>query len=287
MSTGFYNLKEEYSEQSVQDYLNFYGLQPQNVFRSGSIVPLSVAYIQETTVFREFGPLAGNTLRIGYDYAPKIAGTLSRQTFDIDARYYQRLATSGVLALRFRGFKSTGEYPDYMYFGGNSEMRGYDYLQFIGQSVMFANAELRFPIIEAALTPIGVIGGIRGVFFANIGGGWFPTSGFEFATNRPEPHTPIIGYQSDASGSPFIDVTTGLPIPIYGQERIVQGWRLKDGRASYGVGLETFMLGFPIHFDWAWRSLFNEEWENVLFAANGGSSEFRQAQFAVWIGYDF
>jgi hypothetical protein len=287
MSTGFYNLKEEYSEQSVQDYLNFYGLQPQNVFRSGSIVPLSVAYIQETTVFREFGPLAGNTLRIGYDYAPKIAGTLSRQTFDIDARYYQRLATSGVLALRFRGFKSTGEYPDYMYFGGNSEMRGYDYLQFIGQSVMFANAELRFPIIEAALTPIGVIGGIRGVFFANIGGGWFPNSGFEFATNRPEPHTPIIGYQSDASGSPFIDVTTGLPIPIYGQERIVQGWRLKDGRASYGVGLETFMLGFPIHFDWAWRSLFNEEWENVLFAANGGSSEFRQAQFAVWIGYDF
>ena len=52
-------------------------------------------------------------------------------------------------------------------------MRGYDYLQFVGQNVVFANAELRFPIIEAALTPIGVIGGIRGVFFANIGGGWF------------------------------------------------------------------------------------------------------------------
>ena len=52
-------------------------------------------------------------------------------------------------------------------------MRGYDYLQFAGQNVVFANAELRFPLIEAALTPIGVIGGIRGVFFANIGGGWF------------------------------------------------------------------------------------------------------------------
>jgi outer membrane protein assembly factor BamA len=96
-----------------------------------------------------------------------------------------------------------------MYFGGNSEMRGYEYLQFIGQSVMFANAEVRFPIIEAALTPIGVIGGIRGVFFANIGGGWFPNSGFEFATDRPTPYTPTIGYQSDASGNPFIDITTG------------------------------------------------------------------------------
>jgi outer membrane protein assembly factor BamA len=287
LSSGFYNLNEQYDDSDVQDYLDFYSLQPQSVFRSGTLVPFGVAYIQETTVFREFGPLAGNTLRLGYDYAPKIAGTLSRQTFDVDARYYQRLATSGVLALRFRGFKSTGEYPDYMYFGGNSEMRGYDYLQFIGQNVMFANAELRFPIIEAALTPIGVIGGIRGVFFANIGGGWFNDAGFEFATDRPETYTPILGYQSDASGRPFIDLTTGLPIPIYGQEQIVQGYRLKDGRASYGVGLETFALGFPIHFDWAWRTLFNEHWENVLFATNGGSNEFRKAQFAIWIGYDF
>ena len=38
---------------------------------------------------------------------------------------------------------------------------------------MFANAELRFPLIEAMLTPLGVLGGIRGVAFANIGGGWF------------------------------------------------------------------------------------------------------------------
>ena len=287
LSSGFYHLNEEYDEPGVQDYLNFYELQPQSVFRSGTLLPFGVAYVQETTVFREFGPLAGNTLRLAYDYAPNIAGTMSRQTFDVDARYYQRLATSGVLALRFRGFKSTGEYPDYMYFGGNSEMRGYEYLQFIGQNVVFANAELRFPLIEAALTPIGVIGGIRGVFFANIGGGWFNNSGFQFSTDRPEPHTPVIGYESDASGTPFIDVTTGLPIPIYGPEQIVQGFRLKDGRASYGVGLETFALGFPIHFDWAWRTLFNEQWENVLFASGGGSDEFRKAQFSVWIGYDF
>ena len=184
-----------------------------------------------------------------------------------------------MLALRFRGFKSIGEYPDYMYFGGNSEMRGYDYLQFVGQNVMFANAELRFPIIEAALTPIGVIGGIRGVFFANIGGGWFDESGLQVRhRSAPTPYTPIIGYQSDASRqSASSTSTTGLPIPIYGQEQIVQGFRLKDGRASYGVGLETFALGFPIHFDWAWRTLFNEQWENVLFASAGRQQRVPQA----------
>jgi hypothetical protein len=288
ISGGFINLREQYTENGLQEYLDFYDLQPQQVFRSGSLVPFGIAYVTETTVFREFGPLAGSTMRLAYDVAPKIAGTLSRQTIDADARYYQRLATSGVLALRFRGFKSVGEFPDYMYFGGNSEMRGYDYLEFIGQNAVFANAELRFPVIEAALTPIGVIGGIRGVFFANVGGGWFNDQGFEFATNRDEAHRPVIGYQQDGNGNFFRDIRTGLPIPIIAPEdRIVSGFRLKDSRASYGLGLETFALGFPIHFDWAWRTLFNKQWEDVVFAAQGGSAEFRKPRFAVWIGYDF
>ena len=81
-----------------------------------------------------------------------------------------RLGTNGVLAFRARGFKSWGEFPGYIYFGGNSELRGYDYLEFLGNKAFFANAELRFPLIEAALTPLGVIGGLRGVLFFNLGG---------------------------------------------------------------------------------------------------------------------
>ena len=48
-----------------------------------------------------------------------------------------------------------------------------------------------------------------------------------------------------------------------GRSRPISGFRLKDGRASYGIGLETFALGFPIHFDWSWRTLFNKDWEDV------------------------
>jgi len=288
LSAGFVNLNEQYNDPLLEAYAqqyqqNQYG---QQVFRNGNMIPLSVAFIQETTVFREFGPLAGSTMRLAYDVAPKIGSTLSRQTFDGDVRYYQRLATSGVLALRLRGFKSIGDYPDFMYFGGNSEMRGYDYLSFVGQNAVFANAELRFPIIEAALTPIGVIGGVRGVFFANIGGGWFDSQNFKFFTNNPETATPLLGYQTDAAGN-LVPGPDGNPIPIYGATRTVDGFRLKDGRASYGLGLETFALGFPIHFDWAWRTLFNRDWEDLVYAQFGGSSAFRQVRFAVWIGYDF
>ena len=64
-------------------------------------------------------------------------------------------------------------------------------------------------------------------------------------------------------------------------------------RASYGVGLETFALGFPIHFDWSWRTMFNKEYEDYVFAYQGllegtsGSDWFRKPRFAMWIGYDF
>ena len=68
---------------------------------------------------------------------------------------------------------------------------------------------------------------------------------------------------------------------------VVDGFRLRDGRASYGLGLETFILGFPIHFDWAWRTLMDKEWEDIEFAHSGGSRWFRKAKFAVWVGYDF
>ena len=65
------------------------------------------------------------------------------------------------------------------------------------------------------------------------------------------------------------------------------GFRLQDSRASYGIGLETFALGFPIHFDWSWRTMFNKDWEDVVFAAAGGHDEFRKPRFSMWIGYDF
>src|ERR1019366_3925766 len=169
---------------------------------------------------------------------------------------YFRIGSSGVFATRVRGFRSMGDFPDFVYFGGNSELRGYDYLQFTGSREVFANLELRFPIIEAALTPIGVVGGIRGVFFGGIGGAWFqnqpspdpcngnvlntPTGNYVFATSKAEICQPVTGNQIDlATGNPLTDAN-GNPIPAYGPPRAISGFRLKDGRASYGLGLETF-----------------------------------------------
>jgi WD40-like Beta Propeller Repeat len=313
LSGGLVQLDESYNDptlqQQSQDYQQaVYGT---TVLQNGTLLPLSVAFVQETTVFREFGPLAGSTMRLAYTEAPKLASFLSRRTLDGDARYYQRIGSTGLLATRIRGFKSFGDFPDFQYFGGNSELRGYDYLQFAGQNVVFANAELRFPLIEAALTPIGVIGGIRGVFFAGIGGAWFSNSAaanpctgdlsnFKFATNNTAVCQVPTGYKIDPATGLIAGTTnpqTGQIIPVLNYSpQAVSGFRLQDGRASYGLGLETFALGFPIHFDWAWRTLMNHGWEDVVFACStidnsgkcvSGAADFRKPRFAVWIGYDF
>ena len=160
--------------------------------------------------------------------------------------------------------------------------------------------------IEAALTPIGVIGGIRGVFFAGIGGAWFNnqpsadtgcsgSGGYKFATSATETCRLVTGAVVNSTNTDFVRDPSGNAVLTYGPPRTIDGFRLKDGRASYGVGLETFALGFPIHFDWSWRTTFNKAWEDVVYAGQNGcningdgcSAAWRKPRFAVWIGYDF
>jgi hypothetical protein len=281
LSGGVVQFSEEFNdpllEQAAEEYQQqVYGT---TLFRDGTFVPFGISFVQETTIFREFGPLAGNTVRIGYEVAPKIGNTLSRQTLDVDARYYLRLGTTGVLALRGRGFKSWGDFPDFTYFGGNSELRGYDYLEFLGHRVFFTNAELRFPLIDAMLTPLGVMGGIRGVLFAGLGASGYNYAPFKVWDTNDQLYPVITGFN--------VDPITGIPTPVFGTPKQVSGFRLVDGRASYGISLETFAIGFPIHFDWSWRTLFNRDYEDVVYSIYGGSEWFRKPRFNVWIGYDF
>jgi outer membrane protein assembly factor BamA len=282
LSAGILQFEQEYEEPELQQIADEYqeAVYGRTLFSNGTYMPFGINFVRETTVFREYGPLAGDTIQFGYEYAPSIGDLLSRQTVEGDARYYLRLGTNGVLAFRARGYKSWGEFPGYFYYGGNSELRGYHYLEFLGNKGFFTNVELRFPIIEAALTPIGVVGGLRGVFFAGLGSAGYEGLPMNVWTSDDTIATPIVDYVFDPT-SP-----SGAR-PVFGEPRAITGFRLVDGRASYGVGIETFALGFPIHFDWSWRTLFNKDWEDVVFALDGGSSWFRRAKFDVWIGYDF
>ena len=130
-----------------------------------------------------------------------------------------------------------------------------------------------------------MIGGLRGVFFANFGASGFDNEKTEVWTNNDTVITPFLGFVTDPA--------TLAQVPVFADPVVVPGFKLIDGRASYGIGLETFALGFPIHFDWSWRTMFNRDYEDMLFfyqaSSEGkrGSDWFRQPKFSVWIGYDF
>jgi hypothetical protein len=278
---GVTNYEERFDDPALEELANQYqqDLYGTTVFRNGTAVPLGAAFVRETTIFREFGPLSGDTMRLSVEHAPSMGSTLSYTTLDADVRKYYRIGGSGLLALRGKGYKSFGNDPSFFFFGGNSELRGYEYLEFAGNEGFFGNVELRFPLVHAFLTPIGVLGGIRGTLFAGFGGARFDNVPFTFATSSDEVYRPIIGFEFNPV-TQFVD-------PIFGPEQTITGFRLRDGRASYGVGLQTFALGFPIHFDWSWRTLFNKQWEDAYFSLEGGSSAFRKARFDVWVGFDF
>jgi hypothetical protein len=285
MFGGFSRYQERYNDPAVEFVANEFQQEQfgRNLFNNGSMMPVGAAFVQETTIFREFGPLSGSTMRLSYEVAPGIGSLLGRQTLDGDARKYFRLGATGLLALRARGFKSWGDNPDYTFFGGNSELRGYEYLEFLGQNAFFTNAELRFPLIDAMATPIGVLGGVRATLFAGLGGASFndqrsplTNQPFKVFERDPEIIRPILSY----------DQVTGDP--NFGDPAAVTGLRLVDARASYGISLATFALGFPVHFDWSWRTLMNKGWEDVVFAGQpGGGEAFRKVKFSMWIGYDW
>jgi len=197
---------------------------------NGWMVPFGLGVVTETTRFAEFGPLAGETWSLNFYGAPPISGAKSRWAVEADARKYLRLgSTSSLLALRAKGFYSGGEYPVPFYFGGNMELRGYPYLSFAGNEGFFANAEFRFPLIHLAATPIGVLGPLRGTVFFGVGGARFKGEPYQFSTSEAG-----LSYVGD---------------PVFGEP--TTGFRLVDGRASYGIGLQLFFLGYPLHFDWS------------------------------------
>ncbi len=254
LGAGLIRVNEQFSDPNVQQQIcqenALVGLPC--FFNNGWQAPLSVRLVQETTRFAEFGPVSGSTFSLGFTYAPKIGSFLQRQTVDADLRKYLRLgSTSALLAFRARGFYSTGDNPDFFYFGGNMELRGYPYYGFVGNEGFFANAEFRTPLINLAATPIGIIGPLRGTMYIGVGAAKINGQDFHFSTNQPG-----YSYYSD---------------PIFGTP--VSGWRLQDGRASWGFGLQLFFMGYPLHFDWT---------KYTDFATTSPGWDFN-----FWLGYDF
>ena len=197
-----------------------------------------------------------------------------------------RLAANGVLALRLHGLQELGPQP------GLPLLRR-----------QLRDARLRVPRSSSARrrsspTPSCASRSSRrcsrrsacsaacaASFFANIGARRLqrPAVHVHDDTARRR-YPPIIGYEHRLDRQ--------RRTPVYGaagRRSTASAWSTAARRTASAS--QSFLLGFPMHFDWSWKTLFNRDWEDALFAFAGRSAaataEFRKMKFGFWIGYDF
>ncbi len=216
-----------YDSQEDLDYFYF----PQGVYNpffNGYSFPVYLSFVGETTRFSYFGPLSGYTYNFTlFKFIKPASDFRDAWGIIVDLRKYLPLWGNTLVALRFYGAKSGGEYPYLFYGGGNNEVRASNYLYLVGNNLFFMNAELRFTLVDLALTPIGLMGPFRGVLFVDTGGAWLKGEKFEF-------------FEDDEM-------------------------RLKNAIGSIGYGVELPFLGLPIHLEWVyrfdWKSTFDKEFK--------------------------
>jgi Tol biopolymer transport system component len=183
--------------------------------RSDAFPVAEVSFVSDTTLFANYGPISGHRYRVTANYAPDLeeSGTLSRDII-VDARKYFPLTRRSNLAFRAWGATSEGNFTRPFFFGGLDTVRGTRIYSLVGDQAFYANAELRFPLIDVIALPFFNITNIRGVFFLDVGGAYFKDiEEFDF-------------WDSDED-------------------------RLQDGISSYGIGLSADLFGLPLNFEFS------------------------------------
>lgn len=177
LSAGFYD----------QAYLGFNRLQGTSGeliidkrFPDGTYTPLGVALVADKARFREFGPFDGRRLRIDVKASPGFSDHLQFNDVLVDYREYLQLTERSLIAVRLWGAHSFGEDPNVYLMGGLNQLRGFQFLEFSGNTASFLNVEYRFPFIDEVRGGDIAIRDIRGLFFFDMGAAWFEDQGFTF-----------------------------------------------------------------------------------------------------------
>lgn len=93
-----------------------------------------------------------------------LGGSYTFSKYQGEGSTYREVRPNQVFAVRLSGGTSTGALPPHEQYriGGAETLRGYNYGEFYGDSMLLANAEYRFRILK----------GVQGVVFVDTGGIW-------------------------------------------------------------------------------------------------------------------
>jgi len=214
-----------------------------------------MAYVHDTAVWGNTGPMNGSRYRLAFYYSPNLQGSSSStdqwgldfRTVIGDYRHYWRIGKEHSFAARLAAGYSDGQTPQRFFLGGVSNwinrdfaqdiptdniqdiyfsslvlpFRGFDYYQKSGTRFAVTNLEFRYPLIRYLLLgfPLPMFfQNIRGALFTDIGTAW---------------------YQDRFRGT--IHAADGL-------------YHLNDILMGYGTGVRINLGYFLVQWDVAWST---------------------------------
>ncbi|MDP3696694.1 MAG: hypothetical protein Q8R55_01525 [Candidatus Taylorbacteria bacterium] len=167
------------SQTLIDENPNFFTPTDSEVFKSldnssGSSVIFGGAYVRDTVLYsgKTQGPFHGNAFRLQIEAAPPLGHALLGYTsVSVDARTYKHLSSGTLFAGRFSAVTTSRDNGEVVLMGGPKTLRGKPFGFMIGNQAAYASGELRFPFIDAILTPGGAmaVGPFRGLLFFDAG----------------------------------------------------------------------------------------------------------------------
>ena len=212
--TGFNNRTYEFDAITLSNLSPDFRAHLDERFASGNFIYFGTSLVGDTARYNPaFGPIAGRRWQLGVSVAPGIGGDfLDFTTVTAELRNYLRLNSATLIASRaFFGF-SGGAAADIFVFGGLNTLRGVPFYSMVGNRAFYINNELRFPLVNLAIFPLGIrLANIRGLFFWDIGGAWYRDQEFT----------------------------------------LYEDSRLKDAISSLGFGITFNFAYLPLNFTWS------------------------------------
>ena len=218
----YHRLDLEFSMYSKPFSFNFQTSAPLDPYDDRGLLTIgSVAFIGDTTMWREWEPYTGARYRIELEQSfPALGSELALTNVIFDARRYFGLGRRSTIAARLLLGGNFGADQSYFYLGGIDTIRGYDYEALVGTRIGLLNLEIRIPFIDMLHFGWPVpwtLGGIRGIAFADMGGAW---SDWQYGPENP------------------------FTIVVWEKNRL----RLDDVKAAIGVGLRLQLGAFSVDF---------------------------------------
>ena len=237
----YHRLDLNFSMYSQPFAFNFQTNRPLDPFDNrGLLTTGSMAFVGDTTMWREWSPYSGSRYRIELEQSfPMLGSELSLTNVIFDARRYFGLGRRSTIAARFLFGGSFGADRSYFYLGGIDTLRGYDYEALVGTRIGLVNLEVRIPLIDVLHFgwPIRwTLGGIRGIIFADLGGAW---SDWQYG-----PENPFNIFVREGNGIRLDDAKAAVGIGM----RLQLGLFSIDFAAARHTDLTELEPGFKYHF---------------------------------------